>query len=102
LTCIIEIAAIQPIIHAYKGRLIALSNVLAGQIDGFWDTVDFYRVSKPDKKQKHIKSTQAPGTINGLFILANAEEKIDFIQLQELGTIKATVESFSTTEKRTF
>jgi hypothetical protein len=77
-----------------------LSYVLAGQTAGKWNFFNFHRVFKPDGNNTSSSSTT--GTIDGLFILANAQQKIDFIQLQELDASKATVESFSTTEKRKF
>jgi saccharopine dehydrogenase-like NADP-dependent oxidoreductase len=84
--------------------MIELSNVLAGQTKGHWKAVNFNLVTKPDKKKSEASSrtTDAPSTISGLFILANEKEKIDFIQFQELDSSKATVESFTTTEKRIF
>jgi hypothetical protein len=99
--CIIEIAPLQAIIHAYQGRMMELSYVLTGQIAGKWNFFNFHRVFKPDQENTS-SSSSTTGTVNGLFILANAQEKIDFIQLQELDASKATVESFTTTEKRKF
>jgi predicted secreted protein len=88
--------------------MIALSNVLSGVINGHWNNFEFNLIGAAPSNSNdtsNTSSTDIPSsdiTINGLFILANAEEEIDFIQLQELNLVEASVQSFSTTEKRKF